>query len=58
VLFIEVLRLYMNGQGEGRTGWLAGVGDRNNTAFSCAVRCKFGEPPALAVVDAQRHLNA
>ena len=28
VLFIEVLRLYMNGQGEGRTGWLAGVGDR------------------------------
>ncbi|MGC1172550.1 cupin domain-containing protein [Polaromonas sp.] len=28
VLFIEVLRLYMNSQGEGRTGWLAGVGDR------------------------------
>jgi AraC-like DNA-binding protein len=28
VLFIEVLRLYMNGQGAGRTGWLAGVGDR------------------------------
>ncbi|HEY6453629.1 MAG TPA: AraC family transcriptional regulator [Steroidobacteraceae bacterium] len=28
VLFIEVLRLYMNGQGEGRTGWLAAVGDR------------------------------
>ena len=28
VLFIEVLRLYMNQQGEGRTGWLAGVGDR------------------------------
>lgn len=28
VLFIEVLRLYMNAQGEGRTGWLAGVGDR------------------------------
>lgn len=28
VLFIEVLRLYMNGEGEGRTGWLAGVGDR------------------------------
>jgi AraC-like DNA-binding protein len=25
---IEVLRLYMNEQGEGRTGWLAGVGDR------------------------------
>ena len=28
VLFIEVLRLYMHEQGDGRTGWLAGVGDR------------------------------
>lgn len=28
VLFIEVLRLYMNQNTEGRTGWLAGVGDR------------------------------
>ncbi len=28
VLFIETLRLYMNQGGEGRTGWLAGVGDR------------------------------
>jgi AraC-like DNA-binding protein len=28
VLFIEVLRLYMSEQSEGRTGWLAGVGDR------------------------------
>ena len=28
VLFIEVLRLYMHEQGEGRTGWLAGAGDR------------------------------
>jgi AraC-like DNA-binding protein len=28
VLFIEVLRLYMNEQGPGRTGWLAGLGDR------------------------------
>jgi AraC-like DNA-binding protein len=28
VLFIEVLRLYMNEQSEGRTGWLAGVSDR------------------------------
>src|ERR1700729_1552292 len=27
VLFIEVLRLYMHEQGEGRTGWLAGVRD-------------------------------
>ncbi len=28
VLFIEVLRQYMNDQTEGRTGWLAGLGDR------------------------------
>ncbi|MDB5928760.1 MAG: DNA-binding protein AraC-type [Polaromonas sp.] len=28
VLFIEVLRLYMNSHGEERTGWLAGVSDR------------------------------
>ncbi|VVO02379.1 AraC family transcriptional regulator [Pseudomonas fluorescens] len=28
VLFIEVLRLYMSEQSEGRTGWLAGVRDR------------------------------
>ncbi len=28
VLFIEILRLYMQEQGEGRTGWLAAVGDR------------------------------
>ena len=28
VLFIEVLRLYMNQQHEGRTGWLAAIGDR------------------------------
>ncbi len=28
VLFIEVLRLHMNEQAEGRTGWLAGVSDR------------------------------
>jgi AraC-like DNA-binding protein len=28
VLFIEVLRLYMNGESSSRTGWLAGVQDR------------------------------
>jgi AraC-like DNA-binding protein len=28
VLFIEVLRLYINEHSEGRTGWLAGLGDR------------------------------
>jgi len=37
VLFIEVLRLYMNEQGEGRTGWLAGVGDRIVGAALCAL---------------------
>lgn len=29
VLFIEVLRLYMNEKAEGRTGWLAGLSDRH-----------------------------
>jgi AraC-like DNA-binding protein len=39
VLFIEVLRLYMNEHGEGRTGWLAGVGDRIvGAALSCLHR--------------------
>jgi hypothetical protein len=28
VLFIEVLRQYMNERADDRTGWLAGVGDR------------------------------
>lgn len=28
LLFIEVLRMYMAEHGEGRTGWLAGIGDR------------------------------
>jgi AraC-like DNA-binding protein len=28
VLFIEVLRMYMSEASDGRTGWLAGVGDR------------------------------
>ncbi|MGA0609420.1 AraC family transcriptional regulator [Caldimonas sp. KR1-144] len=28
VLFIEVLRMYVNEGAEGRTGWLAGLGDR------------------------------
>jgi len=28
LMFIETLRLYANAEGEGRTGWLAGIGDR------------------------------
>ncbi|HEX3847587.1 MAG TPA: AraC family transcriptional regulator [Steroidobacteraceae bacterium] len=36
VLFIEVLRIYMNGTEESRTGWLAGVRDRIvGSALSC-----------------------
>jgi AraC-like DNA-binding protein len=39
VLFIEVLRLYMNERSEGRTGWLAGVGDRIvGAALTCLHR--------------------
>jgi AraC-like DNA-binding protein len=39
VLFIEVLRLYMNGQQETRTGWLAGLNDRIvGTALNCLHR--------------------
>jgi AraC-like DNA-binding protein len=41
VLFIEVLRLYMNEQGEGRTGWLAGVGDR---IVGAALHCLHKNP--------------
>jgi len=39
VLFIEVLRLFMNERSEGRTGWLAGVGDRIvGAALTCLHR--------------------
>ncbi len=41
VLFIEVLRLYMNEQGEGRTGWLAGVNDR---IVGAALNCLHKTP--------------
>jgi AraC-like DNA-binding protein len=37
VLFIEVLRLYMNAAEEGRTGWLAGVRDRTVGAALAAL---------------------
>jgi len=41
VLFIEVLRLHMNEQAEGRTGWLAGVNDR---IVGAALRALHGQP--------------
>ncbi len=41
VLFIEVLRLYMNGQDAGRTGWLAGVNDR---IVGAALRALHAQP--------------
>jgi AraC-like DNA-binding protein len=41
VLFIEVLRLYMNEHDAGRTGWLAGVGDR---IVGAALHCLHKNP--------------
>ena len=41
VLFIEVLRIHMNEQAEGRTGWLAGVNDR---IVGAALRALHAEP--------------
>lgn len=41
VLFIEVLRIHMNEQVEGRTGWLAGVNDR---LVGSALRALHTEP--------------
>ena len=47
VLFIEVLRLHMNEQGEGRTGWLAGVRDRIVGAALKALHTKPAHPWTL-----------
>jgi AraC-like DNA-binding protein len=41
ILFIEVLRLYMSEHAEGRTGWLAGVGDR---VVGAALHCLHKNP--------------
>jgi len=41
VLFIEVLRIHMTDQAEGRTGWLAGVGDR---IVGAALRSMHAQP--------------
>ncbi|RYF43557.1 MAG: AraC family transcriptional regulator [Comamonadaceae bacterium] len=47
VLFIEVLRLYMNAQGEGGTGWLAGLGDRITGAALNALHSRPAHPWTL-----------
>ena len=47
VLFIEVLRIYMNGQTAGRTGWLAGVGDRIVGAALSALHKRPAHPWTL-----------
>ena len=47
VLFIEVLRLYMNEQVTGRTGWLAGVGDRIVGAALNALHARPAHPWTL-----------
>ena len=47
VLFIEVLRLYMNEQADGRTGWLAGVNDRIVGAALKAMHASPGHPWTL-----------
>lgn len=47
ILFIEVLRIYMNEQIVGRTGWLAGVGDRIIGAALSALHKKPAHPWTL-----------
>jgi AraC-like DNA-binding protein len=47
VLFIEVLRLYMVEQGEGRTGWLSGLGDRLVGAALNAMHARPAHPWTL-----------
>ena len=48
VLFIEVLRLYLNEQGVGRTGWLAGLGDR---VVGAALNAMHGKPAQAWTLD-------
>jgi AraC-like DNA-binding protein len=56
VLFIEVLRLYMNVDGEERTGWLAGVRDRIVGAALAALHREPARPWTLE--DLARHVGA
>jgi AraC-like DNA-binding protein len=53
VLFIEVLRLYMNEQATGRTGWLAGVGDRIVGAALNALHSRPAHPWTLEELASQ-----
>ena len=48
VLFIEVLRIHMNAQADGRTGWLAGVNDR---VVGAALRALHAEPAHTWTLD-------
>ena len=48
VLFIEVLRLYMDAQPPGRTGWLAAVGDR---IVGAALQALHEQPARAWTVD-------
>lgn len=52
VLFIEVLRIYMNEQAGGRTGWLAGVNDR---IVGAALRALHAEPARPWTLEALAH---
>jgi AraC-like DNA-binding protein len=49
VLFIEVLRMYMNEHAEGRTGWLAGVNDR---IVGAALRAMHAKPAEAWTLEA------
>lgn len=53
VLFIEVLRLYMSEQGVGRTGWLAGLGDR---VVGAALNAMHGKPAQAWSLDELAHV--
>ena len=54
VLFIEVLRLYSNELGAaGRTGWLAGLGDR---VVGAALNAMHGKPVQAWTLDELAHV--
>jgi AraC-like DNA-binding protein len=53
VLFIEVLRIHMNEQADGRTGWLAGVNDR---IVGAALRALHAEPARSWTLEELAHV--